>query len=75
MLFAVDLTPVDYKQYFNELFAGISFKGLIVHWVYSPVVCLLKEGSEMCRDSPPVVGRIWLPSRLRIKHNEHSVTK
>jgi hypothetical protein len=44
VLFAVDLTPVDYKQYCNELFADLSLKGLIVHWIYSPVVGLLKEG-------------------------------
>jgi uroporphyrinogen-III decarboxylase len=44
VLFAVDLTAVDYKQYFNEFFADISLNGLIVHWIYSPVVGLLKDG-------------------------------
>jgi hypothetical protein len=44
VLFAVDLAAVDYKQYFTELFAAISFKGLIVHSICSPVVALLKEG-------------------------------
>jgi hypothetical protein len=60
VLFAVDLTPVDYKQYCNELFSDLSFAGLIVHWIYSPVVGLLKEGQ-------------WAPIRRDLLEGRRSV--
>jgi uroporphyrinogen-III decarboxylase len=44
VLFAVDLAPVDCEEYFSEMFADLSLKGLIVHWVYDPRWGMLKNG-------------------------------
>lgn len=43
-VFAVDLAPVDYEQYCREMFTDLPYEGLIVHWIFSPVVGLLKGG-------------------------------
>jgi uroporphyrinogen-III decarboxylase len=44
VMFACDFTPLEYENYFAELLADISFRGLIVDSAFSPVVCLLKGG-------------------------------
>lgn len=43
-VFVCDFTPLEYEDYFAELLADISFSGLIIQSVYSPVVSLLKGG-------------------------------
>jgi hypothetical protein len=37
VLFAVDLAPLDYRTYFGEMLSGLSYRGLVIHWIYSPV--------------------------------------
>jgi uroporphyrinogen-III decarboxylase len=44
VLFACDFTPIDYRQYYAELLASVSYKGLVIDSQYSPVVGLLKGG-------------------------------
>ena len=44
VLFACDFTPVDYKEYFQELLDGLSYRGLVIDSQFSPVVGLLKDG-------------------------------
>ena len=44
VLFAVDLAPVDYEEYFNEFFADLSLEGLVVHWACLPMLGMLKDG-------------------------------
>jgi uroporphyrinogen-III decarboxylase len=44
VVFACDFTPLEYEDYFAELLADISFRGLIVDSAYSPVIGLLKGG-------------------------------
>jgi hypothetical protein len=44
VVLACDFTPLEYENYFAELLADISFRGLIVASAYSPMVCLLKGG-------------------------------
>jgi uroporphyrinogen-III decarboxylase len=65
VLFAVDLTPADYAYYFDEMFSALSFKGLIVHWIYSPVVGMLKEGQWSPRSSDLSTGRRTVYDYLR----------
>ena len=44
VLFAADLVPVDRDQYFDELFTDLSFRGLVVHWGYLPMLGMLRDG-------------------------------
>jgi len=44
VVFACDFTPLEYANYFAEMLADISFRGLIIDSAFSPVVCLLKGG-------------------------------
>ncbi|MEI6222266.1 MAG: hypothetical protein WCP97_05880 [bacterium] len=43
-LFVCDFTPVEYQQYFEELFSSLDYRGLIICSQYSPTVGLLKGG-------------------------------
>jgi hypothetical protein len=55
-IFACDFPLLEYEDYFAELLACISFRGLIVDTAYPPVVCLWRGGKyEAVRRDPMLV--------------------
>ena len=59
VLFAVDLVPEDYEQYLKELLDNISYKGMIVHWIYMGTVGMTRDGQ-------------WLPMRRDFRAGRRS---
>lgn len=43
-LFVCDFTPLEYQEYFKELFSTLDYRGMLVCSQYSPVVGLLNGG-------------------------------
>jgi uroporphyrinogen decarboxylase-like protein len=43
-LFVCDFTPVEYQEYFKELFSTLDYRGMLICSQYSPVVGLLNGG-------------------------------
>ncbi len=44
VIFACDFTPVEYRDYYDELLDSLSYPGLVISSQYSPVVGLLQGG-------------------------------
>ncbi len=57
VLFACDFTPVEYQDYFDELLASVSPRGMVICSQYSPVVGLLKGGKYDAVQRPLKEGR------------------
>jgi uroporphyrinogen-III decarboxylase len=57
VLFACDMTPVDYESYFSDLLDGVALPGLEVSSWFSPVLALLPGGKYEAVRRDPVSGR------------------
>jgi len=44
VIFACDFTPVNYRDYYQELLSSLSYSGLVIDSQFSPVVGLLEGG-------------------------------
>lgn len=65
VLFACDFTPVEYQDYFDELLASVSPRGMVICSQYSPVVGLLKGGKYDAVQRPLKEGRRQVYEYLR----------
>ena len=66
VLLAGDLTPVDYEEYFSEMFTNVSFRGLIVQWAYLPMLRMQRDGQLA-----PIQGDLHAGRRSAFEYLRH----
>lgn len=57
VLLAGELVPMDYDEYFNQMYSGLSLKGLVVHWAYLPMLGTLTNGELVATKGDLRAGR------------------